>query len=457
MITKILKEELFRIQDLMNIKRTILNEEKAATSTVEGKCLNLKDYSKEFSAAQAATNDRAQEFINGILEYVKTTTPDLYSKWQSGTFLGISKVTLIGCASNRVRSDRNNKYVQYSSMGGRAVLPTMDNNYVVKTYDKTSYNTVLSGAGINDLNYPEYQVFFDDDLKYAADRANNLWKAMKPLLAKNKIVFIDTPTIESHIVDTGGRIDENRDTASYPNPGQIVLFKGTICEYKGERSPDLACIKGLTVEFNYDEVVESTPGAAHCCNRGRFNLTLNGEPIVRNDGKLYASVNNASAGQENDNTGNDFYLTVKDAKGNSVKDKNAPGKIGTMDIQVLPDKEQLTSLKWNRTHECCETTKNADKINKSKDRNTACFPAGNYRYNVFTIDDEKAKAIYDKAVANNDKFLTLKSTSDHSKPHKESVRVLVKNANGEPVYDVVGNPFGPFQIPFCAKPTTTVA
>ncbi len=176
MITKLLKEELFRIQDLMNIKRTILNEEKAATSTVEGKCLNLKDYSKSFSAAQAATDLRAQEFINGILEYVKTTTPDLYSKWQSGTFLGISKVTLIGCASNRVTSDREKKYVQYSSTGGRAVLPTMDNNYVVKTYNKASYNTVLSGSGISDLNYPEYQVFFDDNLKYASDRVNNLWK-----------------------------------------------------------------------------------------------------------------------------------------------------------------------------------------------------------------------------------------------------------------------------------------
>jgi hypothetical protein len=93
---------------------------------------------------------------------------------------------------------------------------------------------------------------------------------------------------------------------------------------------------------------------------------------------------------------------------------------------------------------------------KNKDRKTACFPAGNYRYNVFTIDDEKAKAIYDKAVANNDKFLTLKSSTDHPEAHKESVRVLVKNANGETVYDVIGSPYGPFQIPFCAKPTTTV-
>jgi hypothetical protein len=49
MITKILKEELFRIQDLMNIKRTILNEEKAATSTVEGKCLNIKEPSHSFN------------------------------------------------------------------------------------------------------------------------------------------------------------------------------------------------------------------------------------------------------------------------------------------------------------------------------------------------------------------------------------------------------------------------
>jgi hypothetical protein len=457
MITKILKEELFRIQDLMNIKRTILNEEKAATSTVEGKCLNLKDYSKEFSAAQAATNDRAQEFINGILEYVKTTTPDLYSKWQSGTFLGISKVTLIGCASNRVRSDRNNKYVQYSSMGGRAVLPTMDNNYVVKTYDKTSYNTVLSGAGINDLNYPEYQVFFDDDLKYAADRANNLWKAMKLLLAKNKIVFIDTPTIESHIVDTGGRIDENRDTASYPNPGQIVLFKGTICEYKGQRSPDLACIKGLTVEFNYDEVVEATPKAAHCCNRGRFKLTLNGEPIVRDDGKEYASINNASAGQENETDGkNAFYRYSANTKGQNVEIAGVAGKIGTMDIQSLSDKEQLTSISWDRSHECCRTSKNAKALDTNKDR-SACFPAGNYRYNTFTINDEKAKAIYDKAVANNDKFLILSSEGTHKDPHRESVRVLVKNSKGETVYDVIGNPEGPFEIPFCAKPTTTTA
>jgi hypothetical protein len=457
MITKILKEELYRIQDLMNIKRTILNEDKAATSTVEGKCLNLKEYSKAFSAAQAATNERAQEFINGILGYVKTNLPDLYTKWQAGTSLSISNSTLIGCASNRVKSDRNNKYTQYSAIGGRAVLPTMDNNYVVKTYDKTSYNAVLSGAGINDLNYPEYQVFFDDDLKYAADRASNLWKAMKLLLAKNKIVFVDTPVIESHIVDTGGRLDENRDTAAYPNPGQIVLFNGTICEYKGQRSPDLACIKGLTVEFNYDEVVEATPGAAHCCNRGRFNLTLNGEPIVRDDGKLYASVNNASAGQENDNTGNGFYLTVTDSKGKSVIDKSAVGKLGTMDIQDLPDKEQLTSIKYNNVHGCCETTKNAQMLKTSKNRNTACFPAGNYRYNVFTIDDEKAKAIYDKAVANNDKFLILKSTPSHPEPHKESVRVLVKNANGQTVYDVIGNPFGPFEIPFCAKPTTTTA
>jgi hypothetical protein len=456
MITKLLKEELFRIQDLMNIKRTILNEEKAATSTVEGKCLNLKDYSKSFSAAQAATDLRAQEFINGILEYVKTTTPDLYSKWQSGTFLSISKVTLIGCASNRVTSDREKKYVQYSSTGGRAVLPTMDNNYVVKTYNKASYNTVLSGSGISDLNYPEYQVFFDDNLKYASDRVNNLWKTMKNLLTKNRIVFIDTPTIEAHIVNTGGRLDENRDTASYPNPGQIVLFKGTICEYKGERSPDLSCIKGLTVEFNYDEVVEATEGAAHCCNKGRFNLTLNGEPIVRDDGKLYASVNNASAEQEETGYGNEFYRTTKDSKGKDVLNKNVFGKLGTMDIQVLPDKEQLTSVRWNSTHKCCETTKNQGNM-KNKDRKTACFPAGNYRYNVFTIDDEKAKAIYDKAVANNDKFLTLKSSTDHPEAHKESVRVLVKNANGETVYDVIGSPYGPFQIPFCAKPTNIVA
>lgn len=289
-----LKEELYRIQDLMNVSRKILTEAKAPTPSVEGSCLRLTDYSKGFTAAEAGTEQRAQEFINGILEFVKTNTPNLYNNWVKGATLEISDSTLIGCASNRVTSDRNRKYVQYAKGGGRPVLPTMDNNYVVKSYNKASYNDFLKKSGIPDFNYPEYDIYFNDDLKYAEDRVNNLWAAMKPLLTKNRIIFKTEPKIDKHIVDTGGRLDENRDKSKYSNPGQVVLFYGKICEYEEEfkgTTDDLnSCLGNLFIGYDYDAVVKSTN--PHHCDWGRFQITANGIVLKRMDGLAFASVNN---------------------------------------------------------------------------------------------------------------------------------------------------------------------
>ena len=49
------------------------------------------------------------------------------------------------------------------------------------------------------------------------------------------------------------------------------------------------CVNNMKIEIYYDDAIK--PGN-HVCNSSIYNIYLNNEPLIRNDGKTYASLNN---------------------------------------------------------------------------------------------------------------------------------------------------------------------
>lgn len=57
---------------------------------------------------------------------------------------------------------------------------------------------------------------------------------------------------------------------------------------------DFDCLNGLQIILSYDPVsMANTSGSGHTCNSAVYGMTINGRPLMRLDGKPYASLNNA--------------------------------------------------------------------------------------------------------------------------------------------------------------------
>jgi hypothetical protein len=114
----------------------------------------------------------------------------------------VSGIRLTGGASNRY--------------GGKPVKPEMDNNYNFQKYpDNPAY----------DPNQ------FAKNKQLAVDRANGLYAELVKTLPSKGIALSPTlkPQVLSYVVDTGGKVDDTRNTGKYPNPGQIVIVEIDIC------------------------------------------------------------------------------------------------------------------------------------------------------------------------------------------------------------------------------------
>jgi hypothetical protein len=224
----------------------------------------------------------------------------------------------------------------------------------------------------------------------------------------------------------------------------VIKLKEGAVEFKPEEikpgEAKLECIKGIKIEYSYDEVVEQV--APHCCNRGRFNLFANGVLLKRTDGKTFASINNG-----------DKVTGEVDKQADSRPQEMTWGKVWSKDGK----------------NELCYTNKSAGQVDwKGTRRHTLnSIPEskpGNYRYNTFVIDAAQAAAIV-KATGGKPSYLQIKAapTSENSNPHQEAVRCTIYRADGTIAYDSCngGNcektAVGPWNINFCSAKSTPSA
>jgi hypothetical protein len=140
------------------------------------------------------------KFMENLINGIKTNqiTNASYVKGKAV----VSGIRLTGGASNRY--------------GGKPVKPEMDNNYNFQKYpDNPAY----------DPNQ------FAKNKQLAVNRANGLYDELVKTLPSKGIALSPTlkPQVLSYVVDTGGKVDDTRNTGKYPNPGQIVMVEIDIC------------------------------------------------------------------------------------------------------------------------------------------------------------------------------------------------------------------------------------
>jgi hypothetical protein len=84
---------------------------------------------------------------------------------------------------------------------------------------------------------------------------------------------------------------------------EVIIGKGTTPEQmKQDRrvtvrfsvtGSDFDCLNGLQIILSYDPVaMKNTSASGHSCNNAVYEMTINGKPLLRIDGKPYASLNN---------------------------------------------------------------------------------------------------------------------------------------------------------------------
>jgi len=134
---------------------------------------------------------------------------------------------------------------------------------------------------------------WDKNLGYA----NSRWSSMVNFIINNgdSVGFKVNPNVKpeniiSIIRDTGGYIDEKRDTKNYPAAGQYVKVQGTVQLTKGEEEePEediISCADGLKIIIGYFPESINLAGiefknsrSSHTCNYATYDIFLNGVKI----------------------------------------------------------------------------------------------------------------------------------------------------------------------------------
>jgi hypothetical protein len=340
------------------------------------------------------------KFMTNLINGIKTNqiTNASYVKGEAV----VSGIRLTGGASNRY--------------GGKPVKPEMDNNYNFQKYpDNSAY----------DPNQ------FAKNKQLAVNRANGLYAELVKTLPSKGIALSPTlkPQVLSYVVDTGGKVDDTRNTGKYPNPGQIVIVEIDICglEPGGTLIPPKSCINGMKIEYNYDAVVEVSDGGVnvHCCSRGLFNISLNGIPLTRTDGYEFANINN-----------NRKRLDIQKKQ----KDNRPQNDAGLGVKRMANGKEEKVCLRRADDGKTVGPDYKLDKLD-------------NYRYNTFIVNNDLANQII-KSSKDNSEYFTL-NVASNGDTHTSAARIQVYDPKGALYYDSCVNGscgkqnVGDFKIPYC--------
>lgn len=342
------------------------------------------------------------KFMTNLINGIKTNeiTNASYVKGKAV----VSGIRLTGGASNRY--------------GGKPVKPEMDNNYNFQNYP-------------NNPAYDPNQ--FAKNKQLAVNRANGLYAELVKLLPSKGIALSPTlkPQVLSYVVDTGGKVDDTRNTGKYPNPGQIVIVEMDICGVEGTSSNTTkipkSCINGMKIEYNYDAVVEVSDGGVnvHCCSRGLFNISLNGIPLTRTDGYGLANINN----------------NIKNLGVQKKQKDNRPQNDAGYGSKRMPD---------GKVENVC--LRKADN-GKTVGPDYKLEKLDNYRYNTFMVNDELANQII-KSSKDTSGFFTL-NVASNGDTHTSAARIQVYDPKGALYYDSCAGGscgkqnVGDFKIPYC--------
>lgn len=210
-------------------------------------------------------NDLKKSIRGNFLNKFKDEGPDFIKSYEF-TFIQVESV--IGSASNYLDGP---------------LKPTHDNNGNKLSED------VLNQPPYNNL--PEAGTpNWDKNMGYAEGRWSGLVEFIQTYgkdfdFKINSDVTVSPTAI---ITDTGGCIDEKRDTTNYRNSGQYVKLTGKLGATRKVDTPvDITeCAEGLTVIVGYFKESEVVKGvtmknkiANHSCNYATFDILLNGEKI----------------------------------------------------------------------------------------------------------------------------------------------------------------------------------
>jgi len=208
------------------------------------------------------TGGMVDKFISGLKDAISDVGID-----KDKQMLNISVATIISSASNYLNGP---------------VKPTMMNKLHI-------HKTPIPPQKFKDEPYYTGNEVKNNDL--AKNRGVNLWNELKiklPKLAGIGTNLSAKPTYSSHITDTGGCIDERRNTKDYPNPGQIVyvIFTFNVVPkpivMSGEEEQQLECVEGLRILVGYFPKSSEVEGFSlkntkdtHKCNYATFRIFLN--------------------------------------------------------------------------------------------------------------------------------------------------------------------------------------
>jgi hypothetical protein len=282
-----------------------VNSQASSTSQQGGDgCEPVFIVSDSFSAHKADHTKFVDPIMNKITELIQKNP-----NFQGGT---VTNMKIIGGASNVDR--------------GVATEFTLGNDY--KTVNQ-----------VKNASEPKF-------LKNMDSAKNRATLAQEQIIPKLKeqfgLVFSSEPTIETQVIDTGGKSDQtNQASGSQLQRGQVVIIQFTVCPKQSQssaksggdddmgklipRKPTLIssgdfipsikeCFTGVVVKINFDE---NATDQTHACNKAVWSITANDIPIFRvnKDGVKvsHASLNNI----------NDYYddAEVRKPKGKSSADR----------------------------------------------------------------------------------------------------------------------------------------
>jgi len=183
-----------------------------------------------------------------------------------------------------------------------------------------------------------------NNLNYAKNRGNNFLKWVKNSGEKVGITLnpkVEIPESIFMILDTGGCIDEKRDTTKYPNSGQSLIVRGTIRLVPITKTftvPEIEnCLNNASITIGY------VPDGTHSCDYAIFNVFANDVLIGvanLNNGKLDSAgkitdytENRKSDGKVGGERSSEFVLTDKQIK--EIASKSDNGKV-SLSIEGFP-------------------------------------------------------------------------------------------------------------------------
>ena len=265
-MAEIIKEELERIKKLMIHESGDIT---SLTEQTEDTTCEMVKVRGTFDVNATENNDNLVKFIKSFNEVLEKD-PRIKKSAEKGTAY-ISYFEIVGGASN--------------VGGGKSVKPTLGNDYYAPKSEGKKYTGDQAAQ-----------------IKLAISRGKSVsdWFREK-LVTDYKIPMgkdAEIKAIRGEVIDTGGVNDDDRDTDTHPNPGQIVLVKLKVCGLSPKGGGlTQECFTDLVVEVAYDqEVLNHLNGRAHKCNSAIFEIQANGVTLQEDGGQMYANLNNAGSG-----------------------------------------------------------------------------------------------------------------------------------------------------------------